>query len=182
MGVLVFLSGSSPEMVRSLRYHRSLRPKGPGHSGPMFFVAQCSPCGAVLDWGPEVPRRWSGVSGPPESPAKGSGISGPELFLCSLPSCGVALDSSPEGHRKVTGVSGLIGVSGPSRPESPVCPDDPKCGAPRMPCPEEDRSWGGVSGLHRSLRPTYTGVSGLGRVQRLVFVGTYKRPPSSPNP
>ena len=27
--------------------------------------------------GPEFPRRWTGVSGPPESPARGPGISGP---------------------------------------------------------------------------------------------------------
>ena len=39
-----------------------------GVSGPLFFAAKCPSCGAVLDWGPEVHRRWSGVSGPPESP------------------------------------------------------------------------------------------------------------------
>ena len=70
MAVQVLLFGSGPEMVRSLRSHRSLRPKGPGHSGPVFFGALCSFCGAVLYWGPEVPRRWYGVSGPSESPAQ----------------------------------------------------------------------------------------------------------------
>ena len=39
-GVLISLFGSGPEMVRSLQSHRSLRPKGPGISGPPFFAAK----------------------------------------------------------------------------------------------------------------------------------------------
>ena len=64
------LSGGTPEMVRSLRSHRSLRPKGPGISGPVFFAAKCLLRGAVLDRGPEHPRRVPGVSGQ-------AGVSGP---------------------------------------------------------------------------------------------------------
>ena len=84
MAVLVFLSGSSPEMVRSLRSPRSLRPKGPGVSGPLFFAAKCL---AVVRYWYGV-RRYPGDG--PESPAhrslrpKGPGISGPKFFsaLC----------------------------------------------------------------------------------------------------
>ena len=99
--------GSCPEMVRSLR------PKGPGLSGPIFFGALFSLCGAVLYRGLEVHRRWSGVSGSPESPAKGPGISGPKLFLCSLHLYGAVLDRGPEHPRRLSGVSGLAGISGP---------------------------------------------------------------------
>ena len=70
MGVLVFLSGSSPEMVRSLRSHRSLRPKGPGISGPVFFRHFMPKCGAPL----LCARRYTGDGPeslvPPESPAQ----------------------------------------------------------------------------------------------------------------
>ena len=61
---------------------------------------------------------------------------------------------------RVCGVSSYIGVSGPPRPESPVFPQCPRCGAVLVFSPEGPRKVSGVSGLHRSLRPTNTGVSG----------------------
>ena len=61
---------------------RSLRPKGPGISGPVFFSAVSLLCGAALVGGPEHPRKvpgvsglagvsapWTGISGPPDDPA-----------------------------------------------------------------------------------------------------------------
>ena len=146
------LTGDGPESPA----HRSLRPKGPGISGPVFFTAKC-----LL-----VVRYWTGVrrypGDGPESPAhrslrpKGPGISGPRFFSALLRFCGAVLDRGPEPPsppRRVSGVSGLTGVSGPlDRNLRPA------------PMIQQARSLAGISGPGRSLRTTYTGVSGLRRL------------------
>ena len=138
-----FAFGSTPERVRNLR--------PTGISGPvtrnlrsLISLPFCVCCGAPLYRGPEFPRRWTGVSGPPESPARGPGISGPHF---SQPICicvvrlWIGVRSSPGGC-----------------PESPAWPESP---APRT----------GISGLPddpagRSLRsltpesPAWTGSNG----------------------
>ena len=162
MAVQVLLFGSGPEMVRSLRSHRSLRPKGPGHSGPVFFGA----CDLL------VVRLWIGVrrytGDGPESPvhrslrSTGPGMSGLKFFsaLC------FAVVRYWIGVRRDTGSI---------RSLRPLWP-----GITGLPSPEGAWSLAGISGPGQSLRPTYIGVSGLGRVQQLVFERTYKMPPSSP--
>ena len=117
-------------------------------------------------------RRYTGDG--PESPAHRTRNLRSLVLAAILAKCGAPLDRGLELHRSMSG------VSGPSGPESPVCPDDPTCGAPLVPYPEGGWSLARISGPGRSLRCTYTGVSGLSGLQRLVFQGTYKRPPSSP--
>ena len=89
--------------------------------------------------------RSTGVSGPkdPESPAS-------SFFSALCIFCGAVLDRVPEHPRRVTGVSGLVGVSDPL--------DRNLWSAPMI---QQARSLAGISGPGRSLRPTYTGVSGL---------------------
>ena len=121
------LAGVSGQRTRSLR--------------PLGFSLPNDLVWCVSGLGPEVPRRWGGVSGPPESPAQGPGIFGPQFFhrFSAFVWCGSV--GSPEHPRRVPGVSGLTGLSGhndrnirpstsPARPESPV-------------------TWSGVSGLKR---------------------------------
>ena len=148
-GVLFSLFGSGPEMVRSLRSHRSLRPKEPGVSGPLIFAAEC--LFVVRYWTgvrrhPEMVRslRPTGVSGPrdPESPASG--------FSARLHLCGAVLDRGPEHHRRNTGVSGLAGVSGPL--------DRNLRSAPMI---QQARSLAGISGPGRSLRPEMAVTAGF---------------------
>ena len=60
----------------------------------------------------DLDRRWSGVSGPPESPAQRTRNLRSCVFRCQMPSCGAVLDWGPEVPRRWTGVSGP--------PESPA--------------------------------------------------------------
>ena len=99
--------------VRRLRSHRSLWPKGPGISGPVFFAILCQsvvrPC--CLPGGtPEMARS---LRSHRSLRPKGPGISGLKIFLSPLHLCGVVLDRGPEHPRRVFGVSGPVGVSGP---------------------------------------------------------------------
>ena len=111
----------------------------------------------------DLDRRWSGVSGPPESPAQRTrSLRSPDFrFRMSL--CGAVLDWGPEVPRRWTGVS--------DPPESPAQGTRnlrPQvfsavlhlCGAPLDRGPELPRRVPGVSGLagvsgpkDRNLRP-----------------------------
>ena len=131
----------------------------------------------------------------PESPVPG--------FPCHVPKFGAPLDSYPKVPRMVPGVFGVVGVSGLWTPESPVClpraledttvvrywighrrytgrtPESPPPWTPESPVWPGDSKVpesGGVSGLHRSLRPSYTVVSGPSGAQRADFSEGYKYP------
>ena len=132
---------------------------------PPVFRCRMTFCGAAL----LSVRRYTGDGlespVPPESPAHRTRNLRSLVLAAFLAKCGAPLDRGPELHQSMSG------VSGPSGLESPIYPDDPTCGAPLVPCPEGGRSLAGISGPGRSLRCTYTGVSGLSRLQRLVFCG-----------
>ena len=133
-------TGDGPESPA----RRSLRPKGPGISGPVFFAAKC-----LL-----VVRYWTGVrrypGDGPESPAhrslrsKGPGISGPRFFqlVCIFV------------VRYWIGVRNTPGEcpESPARPESPALwtgisglPDDPAGRSLRSLTPESP-AWTGSNG------------------------------------
>ena len=152
---------------------RSLRPVEPESPAPWIFLSSGKSVVRYL-----IPLR-STTGGYPESPGGRSirplltGVSGQARIL----------DKSPPW----CGVSGRAGVSGPlprSLRPSIKCA---MCGELRVPCPEEPRKKTGVSGLPRSLRPSYPGVSGISDSKRLVFAEGYKypftylRPASSPS-
>ena len=103
---------------------RSLRPKDPESPVSRFSVL-CAQVWCAPGLGPEVPRRWGGVSGINDRESPVPVFSLPFVLLW----CGSV--GSPEHPRRVPGVSGLAGVSGPNdrnlrpstspaRPESPV--------------------------------------------------------------
>ena len=144
-----FTVGTCPEMVRSLRPPESPA-KGPGISGPLFLFCLSAKVWCLSGLGPEIPRRWGGISGPPESPAQMTGISGPSFFSASC-FCVVPLwcwsGASPEGDRSLRPGRSLRPSTSLPRPESPV---------------------------------TWAGVSGLKRPQRLVFWGGAIKSPLLP--
>ena len=157
-----FLCGSTPEMVRSLRSHRSLRSRGPGVSGPWCFA---------VEWCCVV-RSWTVSGGTPEKPRSLrssrnlrpllTGVSGVPASAPKMPKCGASLLSV----RSIPG----DGPESPAWPESPALwPESPVPGSfclvfGQVWCvsgkgPEHPRRWSGISDL--------AGVSGpLDRILR----------------
>ena len=121
------------------------RPESPAPG----FSLPVPKCGPALD----SHRRFPGLSTESlEDRSLRPQDTGVSALSASSPSrlkCGALLDSCPEVPRRVPGVFDRTGVSSLWSPESPVWPGESKL-------PELD----GVSGLHRSLRPNYLGVSG----------------------
>ena len=116
-----FAFGSTPELVRSFRPHRSLRPND---RSLRSLFSRCLLC---LLWclsglSPEIPRRWSGVSGP-------TGVSGlrtqnlrPQVFSAVLRLCGAALvlvrsipGGCPDSPARPESPAPMTGISGPPR-------------------------------------------------------------------
>ena len=89
----------------------------------------------------------------PESPPQRTRNLWSIVFRCQVTFCGAVLDRGPELHRRNTGVFGLAGVSGPL--------DRNLWPAPMI---QQARRLTGISSPGRSLRPTYSGVSGLHRL------------------
>ena len=122
----------------------------------------------------DLVRRWSGVSGPTR-------VSGPKdpdtpVHCFSLPS-DLLVVRLWIGVRRYTGDGPESPVHRTRNLRSPVFPCSlPKCGAALDSSPEGHRKVSGISGPGRSLRCTYTGVSGLSCLQQLVFRGPIKGP------
>ena len=151
---------------------------------------------------------WSGDG--PESPVQRTRNLRSRVFRCFMPKCGAPLlcarrytgdgtespvpPESPAQRTRNLQPCLLLRLSLRGAAESPACrsllPLETGISGPLAlslvwcvsgASPEGGRSLAGISGPGRSLRCTYTGVSSLSGLQRLVFQGTYKRPPSSPN-
>ena len=133
-----FAFGSTPELVRSFRPHRSLRSQMTGVSGPSFSLSFVS---AVVRFCIGV--RSSPGEGP-ESPARGPGISGPpfsRLLCICVVRLWIGVRSSPGGCPE-----------SPAWPESPAprtgisgLPDDPAGRSLRSLTPESP-AWTGSNG------------------------------------
>ena len=130
-------------------------PAHPGISGPR--TRSLRPLVFSLPNVVAAVRYWTGVrrypGDGPESPAQGTRNLRPQFFSAHLRLCGAVLDRGPEHTRRRSGVSGLAGVSAPL--DQNIWPS---------PMTRSTRSLAGMSGPGRSLRPTYTGVSGLKRL------------------